>query len=146
MARHFTLKQAEALLTDVREAIRRAIELKSEYQEAAEAYSSAATRISMLGGALVDRESILALRSSRDTAAAELQDAIDSIHEYGCLVKDLDVGLIDFPTLYKGEEALLCWKLGEDAIGFWHGVNEGFRGRKPIDQEFLANHEGDRSQ
>jgi hypothetical protein len=51
--------------------------------------------------------------------------------------------LIDFPALYQGREVLLCWKLGEDRIAFWHGVDEGFRGRKPIDDEFRENHRGD---
>jgi hypothetical protein len=53
---------------------------------------------------------------------------------------------VDFPTLFRGVEVYLCWKLGESGIEFWHGVDEGFRGRKPIDQDFLDHHEGDRSQ
>ena len=59
------------------------------------------------------------------------------MQEIGCLIKDLDIGLIDFPTTYRGEEVYLCWKLGEPGIEYWHGVDEGFRGRKPIDQDFL---------
>ena len=65
-----------------------------------------------------------------------LKQAIEKVHEFGCVVKDLDIGLIDFPTLFQGEEVYLCWKLGEAGIRFWHGVNEGFRGRKPIDAGF----------
>jgi hypothetical protein len=61
-------------------------------------------------------------------------------------VKDLDIGLVDFPTTFNGVEVYLCWKLGEPGIEFWHGVEEGFRGRKPIDREFLENHRGDRAQ
>ena len=57
---------------------------------------------------------------------------MEQVQSFGCLIKDLDVGLIDFPTLYRGEEVYLCWKLGEDGIEFWHGVSEGFRGRKKI--------------
>ena len=59
------------------------------------------------------------------------------------MVKDLDVGLIDFPTLYRGEEVYLCWKLGETGIQYWHGIDEGFRGRKKIDRDFLDNHKGE---
>ena len=55
-------------------------------------------------------------------------------------IKDLEIGLIDFPTLFRGQEVYLCWKLGEDKIRFWHGIHEGFRGRKAIDQDFLDNH------
>jgi hypothetical protein len=61
------------------------------------------------------------------------------------VVKDLDIGLIDFPTLFHGVEVYLCWKLDEPAIEFWHGVDEGFRGRKAIDRDFRDNHRGDSS-
>ena len=64
----------------------------------------------------------------------------------GCVVKDLDIGLIDFPTEFRGEEVYLCWKLGEPRIEFWHGVEEGFRGRKAIDQDFRDHHRGDPAQ
>ena len=59
------------------------------------------------------------------------------------LVKDLDSGLIDFPTLFRGDEVYLCWKLGESGIGFWHKIEDGFPGRKPIDQDFKDNHRGE---
>jgi len=68
------------------------------------------------------------------------------VQEIGCLIKDIDVGLVDFPTSLRGVEVYLCWKLGESGISFWHGVDEGFRGRKPIDKDFLDNHQGDPSQ
>ena len=100
----------------------------------------------MMGGVAVDRDRALDSRSRRDRAAAQLRTAIEEVQEIGCLIKDLDIGLIDFPTTYRGNEVYLCWKLGEAGIEYWHGVDEGFRGRKPIDQEFLDNHEGDRSQ
>ena len=96
------------------------------------------------GGVIVDRAKLIDCKQRRDESARQLKDAIEKIHEYGCLVKDLDIGLIDFPTLFNGEEVYLCWKLGETDIQFWHGVQEGFRGRKPIDQEFLAHHQGNR--
>jgi len=75
-----------------------------------------------------------------------LRNAIESVQELGCVVKDLDIGLIDFPTLFRGEEVYLCWKLGEPVIAFWHGVDEGFRGRKAIDRDFRDNHCGDSAQ
>jgi hypothetical protein len=75
-----------------------------------------------------------------------LRDRIEAVLETGCLVKDLDIGLVDFPTLFRGEEVYLCWKLGENAIAFWHSEDEGFQGRKPIDQDFIDHHKGDRPQ
>ena len=68
---------------------------------------------------------------------------VDGVDELGAQVKDLDIGLIDFLTRYHGREVCLCWKLGEHGIRFWHSQEEGFKGRKPIDAEFLENHHGD---
>ncbi len=144
MARHFKHAEAQALLPEIERAVRNAVQLKAVYQEAEEELRRASQRIMMLGGSIVDRQSILAVRGRRDTTAAQLKEAIETVREQGCLIKDLDIGLVDFPTYYRGNEVYLCWKLGEDHIGYWHGVDEGFRGRKPIDQDFLDNHEGER--
>ena len=146
MARHFTLDEAEALLPEVERSIRRAVDLKAEYSEAEQQIGAVARRIAMSGGALVNRQEMVELKARRDIDAARLKEAIEEIEQYGCLVKDLDTGLVDFPTLLRGETVLLCWKLGEPAIRFWHGAEEGFRGRKPIDREFLDNHKGDPAQ
>lgn len=97
----------------------------------------------MLGGALVDRERFSAHQTRRENSAMRLKESIEKIQSCGCVIKDLDIGLIDFPTLYRGDEVYLCWKLGETGIGFWHGMDEGFRGRKEIDRDFLENHKGE---
>ena len=143
MPRFFTLQQAEQLLPEVESAIRDAISLKSEYQQAEEEWHSFSHRITMLGGMLVDHSQVREQKNRREALAHGLQAALEKIHEYGCVVKDLDIGLIDFPTQLHGEEVYLCWKLGESGIQFWHGVHEGFRGRKPIDQEFIEQHRGE---
>jgi hypothetical protein len=57
---------------------------------------------------------------------------VNQIHGLGAQVKDADEGLIDFPALREGEEVLLCWKLGENEIGFWHGLEDGFAGRRSV--------------
>jgi hypothetical protein len=64
--------------------------------------------------------------------ARELAHAIDAVVELGVQVKDIDEGLVDFPALRRGETVLLCWKLGEDRVGFWHTIEEGFAGRRPL--------------
>ena len=143
MARFFTLAQAQHLLPQVESAIREAIALKAEYQQAESDCQQFQRRITLQGGVMVDHSKLLDRKHRRDSSARGLQESIEKIHEYGCLVKDLDVGLIDFPTLFNGQEVYLCWKVGESGIQFWHGVEEGFRGRKPIDQEFLDHHQGD---
>jgi hypothetical protein len=143
MPRFFTLQQAEQLLPDVESAIRDAISLKSEYEQAEDEWQSFSRRVTMLGGVLVDHSQLRKQKNQRESVAHRLKEAIEKIQEYGCVVKDLDIGLIDFPTQFRGEEVYLCWKLGESGIRFWHGVHEGFRGRKPIDQEFLQHHRGE---
>jgi len=104
---------------------------------------SISQHITSSGGARVDRERLVRVRSRRDALAARLKEVLEGIEAHGCVVKDLDMGLLDFPTLYRGQEVCLCWKVGEKRIEFWHGAEEGFRGRKPIDQDFLDNHKGD---
>ena len=143
MPRYFTLQQAEKLLPEVESAIRDAIHQKSVYQQAEEEWQGFASRVTMLGGVRVDHSEVLDIKRRRESSAERLKAALEKIQDYGCVVKDLDIGLIDFPTLFHGEEVYLCWKLGESGIEFWHGVHEGFRGRKAIDAEFLAEHRGE---
>ena len=143
MPRYFTLAESERLLPEVERALRDALFHKSEYSKAAQELEASLQHIRISGGARVDRGSHLSFRSRRDTSAAALKEALERIEQSGALIKDLDIGLIDFLSLYHGREVCLCWKLGEPKIEFWHGLEEGFRGRKPIDEEFLKNHRGD---
>jgi hypothetical protein len=62
-----------------------------------------------------------------------LRQAVEHIQSHGVTVKDMVVGLLDFPCLRDGQVVLLCWKLGEDDIRFWHEQDAGFQGRKPLD-------------
>ncbi len=142
MQRFFTLQQAEKVLPGVEAAIREAISLKTEYERAEAEWHGFSQRIAVMGGVRMDRAQAMEQKNRREAAAGALQQAVEKTQEFGCLVKDLDIGLIDFPTLFQGEEVYLCWKLGESGIRFWHGVHEGFRGRKPIDAEFLEHHQG----
>jgi hypothetical protein len=64
-----------------------------------------------------------------------LSDEIDRVRDLGGEVKDVETGLVDFPGLRRGEEILLCWRLGEKKIGFWHPVDGGFASRRPIDED-----------
>jgi hypothetical protein len=143
MPRFFTVPQAEQLLPQVESAIREALALKTEYQQREAEWQSFAQRVMLLGGMQADRSDLIGKKKRREAVALQLKETVETIHQWGCLVKDLDLGLIDFPTLWKGQEVYLCWKLGERGIHFWHGVDEGFRGRKPIDPEFLDNHRGE---
>ena len=63
---------------------------------------------------------------------AEIVRLINKIESHGCIVKDMDLGLLDFPALREGESIYLCWKAGEPSIGHWHGIEETFADRKPL--------------
>lgn len=143
MSKRFTLWEAERLLPQIREWVREAVALKSQYDEARHAMDSLSERIMLMGGIIVDRKHAVQTKARRESVGEQLQAILESLDESGCLVKDLDTGLVDFPTLFRGQEVYLCWKLGEPGISFWHGVQEGFAGRKPVDQDFLDHHEGD---
>lgn len=143
MPRRFNVREAESLLPRLGELLREAVALKAGYDEAEEAFGALTRKIVALGGVALDRARAAQTRLNRDRAAAQLKSALEVIQETGCVVKDLDMGLLDFPTLYRGREVYLCWKLGEPAIRYWHGTDEGFASRKAIDDEFLAEHQGD---
>jgi hypothetical protein len=143
MPKRFTLAEAESLLPEIEKAMREAISHKAGYERAEFAIQATVQRIMILGGMMLDSRGVSQERTRRDFSAEQLKHALERIHERGCLVKDLDTGLVDFPTLFRGREVLLCWKLGETGIRYWHGVEEGFAGRKPIDQDFLDHHQGD---
>jgi len=143
MPRYFTLEQAQGLLPEVRRLLESAVESRAALARAEEEIEACTSRVQMMGGVRLDPEKMIELSQKRESSARALREAIGSVHELGVQIKDLDIGLVDFPTLYRGREVLLCWRLGEPGIGHWHGLEEGYRGRKPIDREFLDQHRGD---
>jgi hypothetical protein len=82
----------------------------------------------------LDIVSLARRKAERMKAEQRAKDAIAEIDSIGVQVKDLGIGLLDFPCEVEGQVILLCWKLGEKSITHWHGVQEGFAGRKPIDE------------
>jgi hypothetical protein len=142
MPRHFTLDEARALLPVVGRGIRDAVQAKERYQTAETWLHDLGQRIMMRGGMLVDTAAAEAWKSQRDSNGQTLRSSVEKLEEAGVVVKDLDIGLVDFPTLYRGEEVYLCWRMDEPDIDYWHGVHEGFAGRKEIDQTFVDNHRG----
>ena len=143
MSRRFYLREAESLLPEVSRLIREAVSLKADCQQAEDSIEALTRKIMITGGMIVDRDRAKAVRQRRDDSLEKLKTTVESIQEQGCLVKDLDKGLVDFPTLFRGREVYLCWKMDEPSIAFWHGIEEGFAGRRQIDQDFLDNHKGD---
>ena len=145
MPRYFTLAEARAALPVVGRSIREAVQAKAHYMEAEKAIQDLVQRILMMGGINVDTVAAEAWKAPYDSNAQALKNSMERIEDLGVLVKDLDIGLVDFPTLFRGEEVYLCWRMDENDIDHWHGVNEGFNGRRPIDKHFVDNHRGEGS-
>jgi hypothetical protein len=143
VTRFFTLLEAEALLPSIEAYLGRLLQLKNEHEQTNAQLNVINQRIMLAGGMVPPREQVLELKKQKDAAARGLKETVEAIHETGCQLKDFEIGLIDFPTLYRGKEVYLCWKLGEEGIGYWHRVEDGYQGRRPIDSEFLSNHRGD---
>jgi len=143
MSRYFTIEQASGLLPRLEPQVRQMVHLKQVHDQMEADIQATRQQVHLMGGMLINRDRMLANRSRRDAAAMRLRELIEEVQQSGCQIKDLDTGLLDFPTLFRGREVLLCWRLGETAIEFWHSTEDGFRGRKPIDQDFLDNHQGD---
>lgn len=139
MSKRFTLREAQSLLPRVERLLEDAMRLKPEFDDAAAAFTRMKERVHMMGGTLIDRQAALELRQRRETSSKQLRQAVEEILEMGVQIKDIEAGLVDFPTRFRGREVYLCWKLGEADIEYWHG-EEGFRGRKPIDRDFLDHH------
>ena len=130
----FTLEEATTLLPVLQALLRRAMEGKRLIEDVEKEQQDLRHRVLLSGGLLVDVPVVARRRAERNKATQDIKDAIAEIDSIGVQVKDLDIGLLDFPCAVEGEIVLLCWKYGEEKIQFWHGVEEGFRGRKPIDE------------
>ncbi|HEU4414067.1 MAG TPA: DUF2203 domain-containing protein [Candidatus Angelobacter sp.] len=133
----FTLEEAHTLLPVLRSLVKRAMEDKSLLEQIEKELQDLKHKILLSGGLLVDVPAVAKRRAGRDKAFQDIKDALAEIDAIGVQVKDLDIGLLDFPCAVGDEIVLLCWKYGEDKIEFWHGMEEGFRGRKPIDERIL---------
>ena len=132
--RTFTLDEAQSLLPVLESLLRSAINAKKFIEEYDAQMQALHHRIFLNGGMFLDIVPLARRKAERVKAEQRAKDAVAEIDSIGVQVKDLDMGLLDFPCVVEGQIVLLCWKLGEKAITHWHGVQEGFAGRKPIDQ------------
>src|SRR5689334_8017669 len=137
MERTFTLDEAHELLPILEALLRRAIDGKEKLEAFESEFESIKSRIMLTGGMLIDVETIAIAKREKERVLQSVKDAIAEIDSTGAQVKDLEIGLLDFPWV-NDPEVLLCWKLGEERITHWHNTTEGFQGRKPIDDR-IAN-------
>jgi hypothetical protein len=135
----FTLDEAQALVPVLESLLKRAIEGKRLAESIEESLQELNRKIFITGGLLVDVARVRRQRSSLEQNVQQAKDSIAEIDAIGVQVKDLETGLLDFPCELDGETVLLCWKMGESRIDFWHTMDAGFRGRQPIDERFSGN-------
>ena len=132
--RTFVLEEAHSLLPVLESLLRTAIAGKKVMEEVAAEMQTLQERIFLNGGTFVDVVAVARRKAERAKAEQRAKDALAEIDSIGVQVKDIDIGLLDFPCQVDGRIILLCWKLGEKSITYWHGTDEGFAGRKPIDE------------
>jgi hypothetical protein len=135
--RTFSLEEAQTLLPVLESLLRNAINGKKLIEEVDAEFQATAHKVFLKGGTLLNIVHLARRKAQREKAVQRVKDAVAEIDATGVQVKDLDIGLLDFPCRVDGEIILLCWKLGEAAISHWHGTEEGFAGRKPIDERIL---------
>jgi len=129
----FTLDEAQAMLPVLQGLLERAMNARRRVQSFDEQLQTLKSRILLHGGLRINIIDLIHHKSEHDKAMQQIKDSLAEIQAAGVQVKDLDIGLLDFPCVVNGRTILLCWKLGEKAITHWHGTDEGFAGRKPID-------------
>ncbi len=120
--RYFTIEEALEVLADIRPGLQRIQDARAEFRE---------LRARLEQSARGNGDS----RPSQPKFAhlvAELERLVAEIDRTGVILRDPDTGLIDFPSIRGGEQLFLCYRLDEESIGYWHGINEGFQQRKPL--------------
>ena len=137
--RTFTLSEAQTLLPVLESLLRRAIAANAKAGTLEDEMQRLNQRIFLSGGMNVDVPHVARRRGERHIAIREAKDTLNEIDSIGVQVKDLDTGLLDFPCMMDGEVVLLCWRLGEKSIDYWHSVEAGFSGRQLLDERFKGD-------
>ena len=137
--RTFTLDEAHTLLPVLESLLRSAIGGKKIMEEVEAEMQALNHRIFLNGGTHVDVVAVARRKAERVKAEQRAKDALAEIDSIGVQVKDLEIGLLDFPCEVEGSIVLLCWRMGEHSITHWHSAEEGFAGRKPIDERITRS-------
>jgi hypothetical protein len=136
--RLFTLTEAERTRQELEPFLVEAMDSRKKLSGLEHELSAVAARIMMMGGVIVPYDKLAAVRMEHNHLGEILKSALNRILETGCIIKDLEVGLLDFPAVIDKQDVYLCWKLGEDRIRYYHRQDEGFAGRKPLDPRDLG--------
>jgi hypothetical protein len=130
--RSFTPAEANNALAEVRPVAERLVAVRTRMRELEHAQGELVTAIGGNGGGYAASD-LNAAQSELGSLADAALACVERLEELGVVIKDLDLGLLDFPAERDGREVLLCWHVGEESVAFWHGLEEGYAGRKPVD-------------
>ena len=131
MEREFTLEEANAAVEELRPVVTELVEHGQRLAAAQARQRELVTRIAGNGGDM-QASDLSDLAQSIQQEADAIAACAAQINAAGAQIKSLEEGLLDFPSRREGQLVLLCWKLGEGEIEYWHGADEGFAGRKPL--------------
>ena len=127
--RLFTVEEATELLSEVEPALRRMRAAADELREVIRRRAELTPAMRANGSGM----EALRLEAAQERLRQTLQETVDRIAALGVVVKDIEEGIVDFPSWQEGRVVFLCYRQGEDALRFWHELDEGFAGRQPID-------------
>lgn len=130
--KYFTPAEVKALIPELTRVMGPLMDAHSEARTIRSALQEEQDRIMVAGGGILDRESWRKRTRRLEELTREIEQGIAAIVSLGGVPKDLGMGLVDFRYRLDNEEVNLCWRLGETKIRFWHGLDEGYAGRKPL--------------
>jgi len=126
--RLFTVDEANALLPELRPLVERIMANLDTLKEKSEVV----IREERLSPSSPELMKSLQQNAAIATLIQEVKCMVEEINAHGCICKGIEEGLIDFPCLLGGEIVFLCWRVGEESVGYWHRIEDGFAGRKPL--------------
>ena len=130
--RYFSPEEVEALIPTLTAIVDRLREAHGAVAETRGRMQAEQERLSLAGGGVLDQAQWRADKTRMDAAVVTARRAAEELQTLGGVPKGIEEGLVDFPHLRDGQVVNLCWKYGETRIRFWHGMDEGFAGRKPL--------------
>jgi hypothetical protein len=131
--RFFTLDEANALIPTLTVEMGRVARLRSELGALIAALGGADAAVAIIQEGARPPQGLEQEAARLRQIADEITSAIERVTALGCVVKDVDAGLVDFYALQDDEPVFLCWQFGEPSVAHWHALDEGFAGRKPIE-------------
>jgi hypothetical protein len=132
----FTLEEAQSLLPLLESLLKRALESKRAAEEIESRIAELSRKIYLAGGMRINVADAGKQRAELQTHMERVKESIAEIDSIGVQVKDVETGLLDFPCRVDDQVVLLCWRMGETAIEHWHTIEDGFKGRRPVDERF----------